>query len=352
MGTPRKRPNGTYQAMVRVVGHPHLYETFKTMKEAKAWQRQKETEIADATITNPKIMIDELIDTYVREIAPKRKMADSHLKHDIPSIKRKFAGMRMSDLTGRGLVAWCTRQGTAPSTQNWHIARLRGVLRQCEHHYDIVVPWKDIDAAQKRMMTMGTLKLANERDRRCSRQELDRIKAQLRVTAVHNWKDIFDFSIASCMRVAEVTRIRWEDFNEAERTVIIRDRKHPTKKFGNDCVVPLINGAFEIVMRQRSVVRKWRSGEKVGRIFPFCKLYASKLFHAATIRAKVHDMTLHDLRHEGISRLFELGFKIEEVAMVSGHTDWAVLRRYTHLKPQSLVDRERQLRAFQEQFAA
>ena len=33
-------------------------------------------------------------------------------------------------------------------------------------------------------------------------------------------------------------------------------------------------------------------------------------------KAGLEDILLHDLRHEGISRLFELGFKIQEVAMI------------------------------------
>lgn len=40
---------------------------------------------------------------------------------------------------------------------------------------------------------------------------------------------------------------------------------------------------------------------------------------------------LHDLRHEGISHLFELGWDIPRVAMVSGHSSWDSLKRYTHL---------------------
>ena len=33
---------------------------------------------------------------------------------------------------------------------------------------------------------------------------------------------------------------------------------------------------------------------------------------------------------------FEAGFSIEHVALVTGHKDWKMLRRYTHLKPESL----------------
>lgn len=34
--------------------------------------------------------------------------------------------------------------------------------------------------------------------------------------------------------------------------------------------------------------------------------------------------------------LTEAGLTIERVALVSGHADWTMLRRYTHLKPESL----------------
>ena len=51
---------------------------------------------------------------------------------------------------------------------------------------------------------------------------------------------------------------------------------------------------------------------------------------------KIDDLHFHDLRHEGTSRLFEMGFTIEQVALVTGHKDWKMLRRYTHLKPEML----------------
>jgi len=48
---------------------------------------------------------------------------------------------------------------------------------------------------------------------------------------------------------------------------------------------------------------------------------------------------LHDLRHEGISRLFERGLNIPEVALISGHLSWNTLKRYTHIKPQTVLDK-------------
>jgi integrase len=46
----------------------------------------------------------------------------------------------------------------------------------------------------------------------------------------------------------------------------------------------------------------------------------------------------HDLRHEGISRLFESDWNFPQVASVSGHKDWKMLERYTHLRSSYFVN--------------
>ena len=45
----------------------------------------------------------------------------------------------------------------------------------------------------------------------------------------------------------------------------------------------------------------------------------------------------HDLRHEAISRFFELALNIPEVAVISGHKDPRMLFRYTHLRAKEIV---------------
>jgi integrase len=47
----------------------------------------------------------------------------------------------------------------------------------------------------------------------------------------------------------------------------------------------------------------------------------------------------HDLRHEAVSRLVELGLGDQEVAAVSGHKSMQMLKRYTHLRAEDLVER-------------
>ena len=52
----------------------------------------------------------------------------------------------------------------------------------------------------------------------------------------------------------------------------------------------------------------------------------------------IPDLHFHDLRHEGVSRMFEAGYAIQQVAVVSGHKSWNQLKRYTQIKPESLHD--------------
>ena len=48
-------------------------------------------------------------------------------------------------------------------------------------------------------------------------------------------------------------------------------------------------------------------------------------------------LRFHDLRHEAISRLFERGLSVAEVALISGHKDPRMLFRYVQLRPEDIA---------------
>ncbi|MGC8733260.1 MAG: tyrosine-type recombinase/integrase, partial [Halothiobacillaceae bacterium] len=58
------------------------------------------------------------------------------------------------------------------------------------------------------------------------------------------------------------------------------------------------------------------------------------MFTEACVALSIPDLHFHDLRHEGATSLFEAGFSIEQVALVTGHEDWRNLKRYTNLRPE------------------
>ena len=111
------------------------------------------------------------------------------------------------------------------------------------------------------------------------------------------------------------------DVDEAKRLVLVRDRKDPRQKAGNDQWVPLLGEAWMVLKRQPQV-----GGE--ARIFPIGASTVSKYFTEACMKMSIPDLHFHDLRHEGTSQLFEEGYEIQQVALVTGHKDWRHLRRY------------------------
>ena len=132
------------------------------------------------------------------------------------------------------------------------------------------------------------------------------------------------FAIASAMRLGEITRIRIEEIDWDARTVLIRERKDPKRKADNDQVVPFLDDALEMA-------REAAAGRAAGRLWPYRAESVSTAFTRACQALNIEDLRFHDLRHAGVTRLFQAGLPIELVAVVSGHRDWANLKRYTQL---------------------
>ena len=74
-------------------------------------------------------------------------------------------------------------------------------------------------------------------------------------------------------------------------------------------------------------------------MFPYNSRSLGAAFRRSVFEFGILDLHFHDLRHETTSRLFEAGFDIPEVSLVTGHKDWKMLRRYLNLQPRQLVDR-------------
>jgi hypothetical protein len=93
-----------------------------------------------------------------------------------------------------------------------------------------------------------------------------------------------------------------------------------------------------LVMNPVSMI--WEPNEK-GEIrgYRIEKAWADVKKHAG-----VPDLRFHDLRHESVSRLVELGLPDQEVASISGHRSMQMLKRYTHLRAEDLVSKLDELR--------
>jgi len=132
-------------------------------------------------------------------------------------------------------------------------------------------------------------------------------------------------ALETAMRQGEILRLQWEHLNLKSRVAHLPETKNGTKRD-----VPLS------IKAQAALIRL---GVKTnGRVFSYTPEGLKSTWRFMLVKLGIEDLHFHDLRHEAISRLFELGsLDMMEVAAISGHKSLAMLKRYTHLKAQRLV---------------
>jgi integrase len=322
MGTIVRRGEN-WRAVIRKKGHRTRTKTFKRQGAAQRWVRETEV-LLDRAESSGDRDVGELIQRYVDEIGAVKSWGRSY-RAGVLRLKRDFGGTTLSELTPARMLEWARKRKVSPATLTLEQSFLGAVLHTAEALWDVRVDWATIRRGRYLIRNMGLMGKAEERERRVEGDEIERIKAELNSSLPMS--DLIDFAVDSAMRAGEITRIRWSDLDPVKKTVLIRDRKHPTEKIGNHQRVPLLGRCWDIVQRQP------RTDE---RIFPYDENSMCTAFQRARNRAGANSLRFHDLRHEGISRLFERGMQIQQVALVSGHRSWQMLKRYTNLKPESL----------------
>jgi integrase len=202
-------------------------------------------------------------------------------------------------------------------------------------HQNRVETELSVKDAREALRMIGLIAKSRRRNRRPTPVEIERLCLYWRENRrqIVPMADLTEFAIASGMRLGEICSIRWRDLDQIGRAVLIRDRKDPRQKIGNDELVPLLDvagyDALAIIQRQPPSTD--------GRIFPYRAASVSTLFARASQRLGIENLHYHDLRHDAVSRLFEAGLRIEQVSLISGHKDWKTLQRYTHLKPEDVA---------------
>ncbi len=118
------------------------------------------------------------------------------------------------------------------------------------------------------------------------------------------------------MRRGEILAVCPEHIDVDKRALLV-----PGSKNGRARTIPLSIPAIELLSKHRTTD---------GRLFPLSANAFRLAWERVKRRAGIEDLHFHDLRHEAISRFFEKGLSVPEVALISGHRDPRMLLRYTH----------------------
>ena len=256
-----------------------------------------------------------------------------------PFINQPLASVTTKDYMSWGMMFKHLNHATVLH----HFMVLRSILTHAEPLCGVKPNLAPLESAMDTLKRSRIIAKSTSRERRVSDDELTMIVQHFagQYNRLIPMGDFVRLAVHLPRRREELLTMRWSDYTGD--TIRLRDTKHPTMP--KDEVIPVPKAARDIIEKQPRF-----DGED--RIMPYKPESVSAAFQRAVRAVGLEDLRLHDLRHEGISRLFEAGLGIPEVALISGHVSWAALRRYTNLTPQFVLEKLNAGRQRQKETAA
>jgi len=332
MPTFTQLPSGRWRVQVRR-GGAYKAATFDRKGDAEDWGREVESQAklvavegfapppAETTLAD---LIGKYQDLHAREPRKTKLATLLRLKADpLGKVRlRALSALHLRDFADRRQA-----DGAGGVTIAGDLSTISAVLKWGRHARRLDLPVELATDARRDLPYRGLRTRGVERDREPTDAELTRLYA--------HWENdrqripmetLCRFALATAMRQDEICRIEIEDVNRIARTVVIRDRKDPREREGNDQTVPLLPEAWAIV---QPAIRDRSSG----KVFPYRAASVSAAFTRACKALRIEDLHFHDLRHRATADLFRRGLDIPRVALMTGHKTWAQLKRYTNIQP-------------------
>jgi integrase len=341
MGTivARKRKDGTlgYTAqIVRKAKGEKTYreaKTFDRKQAANAWMARREEELdRHGTVVAEDPPLRDVITKYIDET---EKQIGRTKAQCLRSIKNhELADKRCSKIVSADYVDFIKSLDVGPATRANYLSHLGAIVAVARPAWGYPLDQQALKDAQVVAKKLGLTGKSKSRDRRPTLEELELLMNHFGTVKARRpgsvpMQAIIPFAIFSTRRQEEITRIEWKHYETTR--VLVKAMKHPGDKEGNDTWVDLPPEASAYI---ESMPRTDK------RIFPFTTDAIGAAFTRACLVLGINteDMPdeerlhFHDLRHDGVSRQFEMGKTIPQAAAVSGHRSWSSLKRYTHLR--------------------
>jgi integrase len=332
MATIRKVPSGAWQAIVRIKGHAQQSETFRTKAMAQTWAtkteaamregRHRDTRVAEA------LSVSDCLAWYLTTItAAKSASAVKREASRAKILSEAFPDRTLADLTPQHVIDFVrSRSDLAPASIKRDLSVFGHAIDAAVALRNVTLPGPNpVKEALTRLRFTKTLRINDARDRRLQPGEWERLLDALKDAPLARAAVII--LLETGMRREELTSAKRDQLNRSVLSVTHKTqhltgkpRKVPLSPLAQETIrgLPIRRDGFIVGVRPDSL---------------------TQAFSRACERAGIEGLRLHDLRHECASRLFEAGWSIEPVAVVTGHSDWRSLARYTNLQASDIAEK-------------
>lgn len=364
MATIVKTPAGKWKAVIRKHGWPTASKTFRVQKDALTWARRAEDEMERGVFIDrshsERLTFDKALSRYLSEVVPTKKPATQETdkycavplkayfgKYSLaaisPDLVAGYRDMRLATplervdrATGKPSPLLDPATGK-PRTLSANTVRLE--LALLSHLFNTAIREWRLGLARNPVTGIRKPSPGEGRDRRLRGNEETRLREALagHSNPMIGW--IFDIALETGMRSGEIAGLRLHQVDVQRRIVRLAVTKNDSAR-----TVPLTRRAanvFELALNNPTrpedcdlvfFGEPGRDGKRKPYTF-------AKVWNGIKTSLGLGDLHFHDLRHEAVSRLVEAGFSDQEVSAISGHKSMQMLKRYTHLRAEDLVEK-------------
>ncbi|MBH0074036.1 site-specific integrase [Pseudoalteromonas sp. SWYJ118] len=332
-------------------------ETFLTRKLANSWgeKARKEIELRYSKMKAgtfreednlKEATVGELIDLYLRLHDPDEPKDPNDTRASVEPLGRTkvyvlksllhypISSILASNLRADDIITHCksrTNESTKPKPQTvFHdVTYLHTVMQSAKSIFKINANLSyHTEAAPllKKFRLIG--KSVPRTDKKPTDDQLQLMRKGLKErqehpSAIIPYLDILDISLLTAMRISEITRVRWDDFDFDKKTLTIRERKDPdpNEKSRKHSVIPLIDDAPDIIARQK----RSTDPEKCDLIFPYNSRSVTAGWQRVRKDLGIGDIRYHDLRRKGLSDMASRGVPLLILSKISGHKSINIL---------------------------
>ena len=342
MATLVPTPSGKWKALVRKQGWPTTAKTFRTKRDAEDWARRTEDEIVRGIYitrsSSEHLDLSAALDRYLTEITPSKKPStQAGEKRKAATLRTRLGNYSLASLAANPEVVARFRderlaEGLKPNSVRLELALLG-------HLFTIAIKEWRLGLVRNPVANIRKPSPGSGRDRRLTEDEEKSLRTAVGAHSNPMLRWIFEIAIETGMRSSEISGLRLRQVDVKRRLVRLRNTKNEDAR-----TVPLSKKAVSAF--EEAIANPVRPkgcdlvffGEpgKDGMRRPY---NFNKVWLNIKTTLGVADFRFHDLRHEAVSRFVEAGLSDQEVASISGHKSMQMLRRYTHLRAEDLVEK-------------
>jgi integrase len=310
-----RRRRDKWQVQIRRKGRGALSRSFHILKDAEEWARHMEV-LADRSDlpADPSalrgVTLGQLVERYRDTVSPRKRTYKAERLVLNAFLRHPICRRPVSDITTAHFAGYRDER-----LNDIKPASVKRALVPIHNLYEVARTEWDLPIRENPLTKLKFVDSDQRRERRLRPGELGALIEAAKLTRNKSVLPIVTLAMETAMRRGEILAIRKQHINLDKRTLLI-----PESKNGRARTIPLSIPATELLGRQLCE----------GRLFPLSANAFRLAWQRLTKRAAITDLHFHDLRHEAISRLFEKGLSVPEVALISGHSDLRMLLRYTH----------------------